>query len=178
MFLSLWWRSRWPLTISSPSIPTQTTVTCGLPSLFRVVTCASGPVLMRFRTDSGIVIVFLSEECSARTHSPRTPKTLVHAFYRVSIQRRELVDAETFDSELEVETGNPKRLAAHSERKYDRVKYKQRTNSFALNPPSAGFRELPSVPCVSETRGAPASGVLAMSNCVIGLSRSGRKRTP
>ena len=30
------------------------------PITVSVVTCASGPVLMRFRTDSGIVIVFLS----------------------------------------------------------------------------------------------------------------------
>src|SRR5262244_1515136 len=72
MFLSLWWRWRWPLTISSSSIPTQTTVTCGLPSLFSVVTCASGPVLMKFRTDSGIVIVFLSVECNAQPHSAPT----------------------------------------------------------------------------------------------------------
>src|SRR5262249_16514910 len=57
MFSILWWGLRCPLTISSPSMPTQTTVTCGLPSLFSVVRWAAGPVAMRFRTDSGIVMV-------------------------------------------------------------------------------------------------------------------------
>src|SRR5262245_27099668 len=79
MFLSLWWRWRWPLTISSPSIPTQTSVTWGLPSLFSVVTCASGPLLMRLRIDSGIVIVILSAECTAQPHSAHgLRKELVH----------------------------------------------------------------------------------------------------
>src|SRR5262249_45372692 len=57
MFLILSWRSRCALTISSPSTATQTTVTCGLPSLFSVVKCARGPVVTRVRTDSGIVIL-------------------------------------------------------------------------------------------------------------------------
>src|SRR5262245_969303 len=35
-------------------MPTQTTVTCGLPSGFRVVRWASGPVATSVRTDSGI----------------------------------------------------------------------------------------------------------------------------
>src|SRR5215813_11763134 len=36
---------------------TQTTVTCGLPSLFSVVRWASGPVATRVWTDPGIVMV-------------------------------------------------------------------------------------------------------------------------
>src|SRR5262249_9418134 len=35
----------------------QTTVTCGLPSLFSVVRWASGPAATRVRTDPGIVMV-------------------------------------------------------------------------------------------------------------------------
>src|SRR5262249_9842589 len=57
-------------------------------------------------------------------------------------------------------------------RQYDRVKYKERTNSFALNPPSAGFRELPSATCVSETRGAPAMGRSGAKPCPIASSVS------
>src|SRR5262245_23754553 len=79
------------MTISSSSMATQTTVTCGLPSLFSVVVrWASGPVATRVRTDPGIVMVlpthvmkidgyrenlgfwrnsFLSKESSAHTRS-------------------------------------------------------------------------------------------------------------
>src|SRR5215471_15177412 len=57
MFSIFWWRSRCPITISSPSMPTQTTVICGLPSLFSVVRVATGAVAIRSRIDSGSVIL-------------------------------------------------------------------------------------------------------------------------
>jgi hypothetical protein len=47
------WRKRCPETISSSSIPIQTTVTCGLPSELRVTRWARGPDSISSRTDSG-----------------------------------------------------------------------------------------------------------------------------
>src|SRR5215213_702011 len=43
-------------TNSSFSMPTQTTVTCGLPSGLMVVRCASGPLAMRSRADAGMIM--------------------------------------------------------------------------------------------------------------------------
>src|SRR4029453_11185777 len=55
IFLTLRCSLRCALTNSSSSIPTQTTVTCGLPFEFSVVRRASGPVDTSKRTDSGII---------------------------------------------------------------------------------------------------------------------------
>src|SRR5208282_5756897 len=44
------------MTNSSSSIPTQMSVTCGLPSRLSVVRCASGPFSICSRTDCGIFI--------------------------------------------------------------------------------------------------------------------------
>ena len=56
MFLTFWWIARWPITNSSPSIPTHTTVTCGLPSGLSVVKWASGPLSITSRTARGILM--------------------------------------------------------------------------------------------------------------------------
>ena len=49
MLRTFWLCGRWAVTRSSPSAPTQTTVTCGLPSGLRVVRWHSGPVATRSR---------------------------------------------------------------------------------------------------------------------------------
>src|SRR5581483_662559 len=58
MFFTFCQTPMWPTTNSSFSIPTHTTVTCGLPSVLRVIKCALGPVAIRSRTDCGICIAF------------------------------------------------------------------------------------------------------------------------
>jgi len=59
-FFTFWCRSRWPATISSPSRPTQTQLTCGLPSRFKVTRCASRPDSITSRTLCGISAIAVS----------------------------------------------------------------------------------------------------------------------
>src|SRR5882762_9977688 len=51
--------ARWPITNSSLSIPTHTTVTSGLPSGLMVARWANGPVATSSQTDCGICILDL-----------------------------------------------------------------------------------------------------------------------
>src|SRR6266481_5458256 len=50
------------MTKSSPSIPTQTTVTCGPPVELSVVIWAKGAFAISSRIDSGIFIIFLRQK--------------------------------------------------------------------------------------------------------------------
>src|SRR3990172_1408937 len=54
MFLTLRFLGRWPATISSPSSPIQTRVTCGLPSRLSVTKCARQPDSIKFLMSCGI----------------------------------------------------------------------------------------------------------------------------
>src|SRR5581483_6940913 len=54
MFFSFCWSApRWPQTSSSPSTPTHTHATCGLPSRLRVTRCARAPASIAERASAG-----------------------------------------------------------------------------------------------------------------------------
>src|SRR5215467_4986513 len=74
---------------------TQTTVTCGLPSLFSVVRWASGPVATRVRTDPGRVMAIEGTWDSVEILSARKSRRdyeLVHRDDHLHVGSHVLVD--------------------------------------------------------------------------------------
>src|SRR5215471_12084703 len=81
-FRTLRCSNRWPETISSPSRPIQTIVTCGLPSVFSVTRCARGPdsISARRRSGSGAI---RAEVYAASGGDPRIREGVVEDLERV-----------------------------------------------------------------------------------------------
>ncbi len=69
MFFTFCQRPRWPDTISSPSSPTQTHVTCGLPSGLTVTMCASASESMTSRALSGRAVMRPYSRLAAGRHA-------------------------------------------------------------------------------------------------------------